>query len=254
MVVLREIKPGRLLRMDDVNELGENTLDKLKKAIEAGDKELALKLADYQFLESKGVHDAMLDWVYVNLDWIGRNYGEEEVAKAVRYMNEVHGSKHPGASGLSALALVQFSAEFCRGHGSGPEEKGDFKAWEEKDRWVMSFDPCGSGGRLARGPKDGTGSRTKPPFNLGKTTKPYPWAWNKVGVPYYCTHCCIWSEIMAIERNGYPTRVTEFPADDPSKPCVWYMYKDPNLIPEKYFTRVGFKKDPSRFKKAPEKK
>jgi len=250
MVVLRELKPGRPMRVeDDLKELGENTLGKLKEAIAQGNKELSLALADYLHLESKTIHDVYTDWSFVNLDFIARNYGEEEVPKALRYTMEVQRRQHPSSSGLSGLPYVKVCAEFMRGHGSGPAELGDFKIWEEEDRWVMSFDPCGSGARMVRGPKDGSGSRVEPPFSLGKTSKPYPWSWSKAGVPYYCAHCCVWSEIMCIEGLGYPMRVTEYPVDDPSKPCLWYLYKDPNLIPEEYFERVGFKKDPSRFKK-----
>jgi hypothetical protein len=35
--------------------------------------------------------------------------------------------------------------------------------------------------------------------------------------------------------------VTEFDPD-PEKPCGWTVYKDPALIPERYFTRLGYKK------------
>ncbi len=235
---------------DDLKELGENTLDKLKEAIERGDREQALALADYLFLEGKGVHDGPGDVIYAMLDWIARNQGEEGIPEALRFARQIlaHG-QFALAANLTQADFLKLYAEYMRGHRSGPGELGDIEIWEEDDRWVLSFDPCGSGGRMARGPQDGSGSRTEPPFNLGKTSSPQPWAWGKVGVPYYCAHCCVWNEIMGIEANGYPSRITEYPADDPSKPCRWYFYKDPNLIPEEYFQRVGFKKDPSRFKR-----
>ncbi len=151
----------------------------------------------------------------------------------------------------SALPLdkVRMNAEGMRAHRSGRNETGDFKVWEEADRYVMEFDPCGSGGRMVRGPCDGTGSRVKPPYDLGRTTKPYPWSWGKANVPYYCAHCCLWNEVMGVETVGYPWKVTECPVDDFEKPCYWYAYKNPDLIPEEYFERIGFKKDPSKFKR-----
>lgn len=251
MVVLRELIPGRPVRMeDDLEELGEHTLGKLKQAITQGNRELALALADYLFLEGKAVHDGAFDWVFADLDWIARNYGEEEIPKVLRYTRHIlYGGQLPVPRGPTGLDFVKGQAHYMRSHRSGPNEMGDIKIWEEKDRWVMVFDPCGSGGRMARGPEDGSGSRLKPPFNLGKTTKPYPWSWGKVGVPYYCLHCCVFNEIMAIEQNGYPSKITECPAEDFTKPCCFYMYKDPTLIPERYFNRVGFKKDPSRFRR-----
>ncbi len=108
----------------------------------------------------------------------------------------------------------------------------------------MVFDPCGSGGRMRRtGEIDKIPPRDGPPFNLGRTKKAWPWSWSKAGVPYYCVHCCIWSEIIPTELNGYPTRVTLW-NEDPEKPCRWAFYKKPDLIPEEYFTRIGMKRDP----------
>ena len=63
-------------------------------------------------------------------------------------------------------------------------------------------------------------------------------------MPYYCIHCCLWREVMDIEKFGYPTRITDCPVEDFTQPCRMYFYKDPDLIPEKYFERVGARKAP----------
>ena len=249
---------GKPMRMEGISELGESTLLKLKEAIRQGNTELATALADYVHQEIKVLHDVFTDWLYADLAYVAKYYGEEAVPKMMRFVREVHdkvGRKRYSVQNVSditnVLDKVRLHAQHWRGHSSGPRELGEVKIWEEPDRYVMEADPCGSGGRMARGPLDGTGSRAEPPFRLGKTTKPYPWSWGKAGVPYYCTHCCLWREVMDIERQGYPSRINEFPVDDFSKPCRWIFYKDPNLIPEEYFERVGFKKDPSKFKRAP---
>jgi hypothetical protein len=143
--------------------------------------------------------------------------------------------------------LVYKYAEFARFHRSGPGEVGNVEIAEEEDRYVFSTDPCGSGGRMRRvGEIDGSPPRTNQPYNLGVTTKAYPWSWGKAGVPYYCVHCCVWSEIITIENKGYSIRITEY-NEDPQGPCKRYFYKKPELIPEEYFTRVGKIKDPSKF-------
>ncbi len=240
----------RVMRVEEVSKLGDNTLGKLIEAIERGDKQLELDLAKYMWTEDKRMHDTYTDWVFADLAWIARNYGEEEVPKVLRFVKET--MDKPLFSMMTAMSTedyVKLFAEFMRAHRGGPGETGDFKIWEEADRYVMEFDPCGSGGRMARGPLNGSGSRIKPPYNLGKTTKAYPWSWNKSGVPYYCVHCCVWGEIVPIEKLGYPSRINECPFDDFSKPSYWYFYKDPNLIPDKYFERVGFKKIPEKFVK-----
>jgi hypothetical protein len=76
---------------------------------------------------------------------------------------------------------------------------------------------------------------------VGTTKKPYPWSWNKSGIPYYCCHCCVYFEIIPIELVGYPIRVHEI-SDDPYAPCIHYYYKKPELIPEKYYKRIGMLK------------
>ena len=81
----------------------------------------------------------------------------------------------------------------------------------------------------------------------GTSKKAYPWTWGKVGIPYYCAHCCLELEILPIELRGYPLAVTEI-SEKPEDPCIHLLYKSPELIPEKYFTRVGKKKDVSKFK------
>jgi len=110
----------------------------------------------------------------------------------------------------------------------------NFSIREEVDKFVVTYDPCGSGGRLQR-------NRT-----VGRTAKPYPWSWGKTGVPYYCCHCCVSWEIIATELNGYPVKITMI-GDGPKDPCVHLFYKKPDLIPEEYFLRIGMKRDVSRF-------
>ena len=230
---------GRIIRKDDLSELGVSTWTKIEEAIQAGRTQEALDLVDYLKIEGKRVHDLLCDAFWGFETYIADNFGEEELYKALRQMLE---SYYKGIQDFTAEEIVQIRAEGMRAHRSGPGEMGNVDIIEEKDRYVITFDPCGSGGRMRR-----TG-RTEPPFNFGKTKKAYPWSWGKTGVPYYCLHCCVWSEILPIEWYGYPLRVTAYP-DNPDDPCAWYIYKKPELIPEEYFTRVGKKKDLSRIKK-----
>jgi hypothetical protein len=242
---------GRPLRVDELNELGDNTIDKLKQVIKSGDQKLALDIAEYLLYEGASLHDTYTDWIFSELDFIAKNYGEEELPKVLRFVRETldkNGAQKKRAKG-NLLLKVQLIAETMRVHRSGREERGNLKIWEEADRYVVESDPCGAGGRMAIGPNDGSGSRIKPPFNLGTTTKPYPWSWSKKGVPYYCLHCCLWQEIIPIEKQGYPARIAECPAPNFDKPCRFYFYKTPEAIPAEYFERVGYKKDPSKFKK-----
>ena len=133
---------------------------------------------------------------------------EEEVEKMLRYARELlMKTAYKGQGKVNPLDNIRLFAEGMRAHRCGPGESGNIKIWEEKDRYVMEFDPCGSGGRQRRtGELDGLPPRNKEPFNLGCTQKAYSWSWGKQNVPYYCLHCSVWHEIMMIERLGYPAK------------------------------------------------
>lgn len=227
------------VRNETLPELGTSTLTRLRESIADARLTDALELANYFLWEGKRLHDLMCDWVYANLDFVGHTLGEEAVYKALRYAGEK--IRRPYVEHIAKLTVeerVFLQAEGMRSHRSGPGEIGDMCIVEEDDRYVMSFDPCGSGGRMRRtGQIDKLPPRTGPPYNFGKTSKPYPWSWSKIGVPYYCLHCCVWSEIQAIEWLGFPFRITDY-EDDPEKPCRFLFYKRPELIPEHFLERI----------------
>ncbi len=240
MVKLEKSKGlGRIIRADDLDELGISTWTKTKEAILAGRTQEALDLVDYNWEEGRRIHDLMCDAFWGFETFIADNLGEEALYKALRQLAEPF---YKGLTKLDPLEFVRLRVETMRAHRSGPRLMGDVTITEEKNRYIITFDPCGSGGRMKRM------GRMKPPYNYGKTRKAYPWSWSKAGVPYYCAHCCVWSEIMPIEWFGYPQRINAY-NDDPNAPCACYIYKEPELIPKEYFTRVGKKKDISKMKK-----
>mgnify|MGYP001573080059 CR=1 FL=1 len=242
----------RKVRLEPWGEIGVSTVTKIKEAINAGRLQEALDLVDYINVESKPIHDLYCDWAYADLDFIANKFGEEQVYHALRYAFNTVGqsSFFKGLLGAKSVEeALQIVAESYRGHHMGPKEEGDITILDKGDRYVLIPEICGSGGRMRMiGVVDGTPPRTGPPYNLGVTKKAYPWSWGKAGVPYYCLHCCVWSEIIATERNGYPARITLY-SEDPYKPCHMVYYKNPEDIPEQFFARIGFKKDVSRMKK-----
>jgi hypothetical protein len=241
---------GRKLRTDDtLEELGRSSWDVLRDLIREDKKEEALEFLNYVQHEGKWLHDLYVDWAWADMDYVSKKYGEEEVEQMMRYARQIlMKTAYRGQGEVSVLDNVRLFAEGMRSHRSGPGESGNIKIWEEPDRYVMEFDPCGSAGRGRRtGELDGIPPRNQEPFNLGCTKKKYPWAWNKLNVPYYCGHCALWHEQMMIELKGIPAKVCEY-NDDPNAPCRWYFYKDPKDIPEEVYTRVGMEK-PDNLKK-----
>jgi hypothetical protein len=217
----------RKMRQDDVPDLAIPTFTLAIEAMRSGKIEEAAELIEYGCAEDTRIHDtfvAIMDAFCTRF----AEFGEEEVEKAWRHRNSRRDQYSlPGELGVDTVlqasveTLVQRGAETQRSH------HGNITVSEERDRYVVRCDPCGSGGRLRRRSKD-----------IGVTKKAYPWSWGRVGVPYYCCHCAIVNEIEPIEARGYPIRVT-IPGDRPEDPCIHYYYKKPELIPEEYFTRVG---------------
>ena len=76
----------------------------------------------------------------------------------------------------SIRRLVLVAAESLKGHLSGPGRMGDIEIHEEETRWVLRFDPCGSG---ARDDAEGMMPRMAPPYKFAVTEQEHDWAWNK---------------------------------------------------------------------------
>jgi len=209
----------REIRQDDVPELAIPTWNLVSEAIQAGRADEALKFLNYGCEESMRLHDNAIGFVSLLLNYLASNFGEEEIEKMLRerYVPRVK-------DWLSTVPDTQGSlyriTESMRGHYS------EFTVTEETDKYVLRFDPCGSGGRLKR------------TSGGGLIKKAYPWSWGKSGISYYCTHCCLLFEIIPIELRGYPIAVIHCPLK-PEDPCIQSYYKKPELVPEKYFTRVG---------------
>jgi hypothetical protein len=233
----------RLIREDDGADLGLPTQEMIIKAIDEGRYEEAKALARYMVPEGKGLHDLFCDWIWDMLTKTAEKDGEEAAYQLCRATQKTWMMRRTwkGLLKMSVEDRVRINAEVMRSHRCGPKQDGEIEIIEEQDRISIKMDPCGSGGRMRRGdPVGGTPSRLGPPYNFGVTKQAHPWSWGRKNVPFYCIHCAI-NEILPIEWGGYPLWVTGY-SDDASKPCYWHFYKKPDLIPDKYFSRLGFEK------------
>jgi hypothetical protein len=198
----------------------------------------------------RGTHDPGADLVYGMLDLVVRHLGEDRIGPLwddlMAPMYETYDvydtANHPWPRSMHRLIVI--AALSLRGHLSGPGRAGSVEVTEEADRWVLRFDPCGTGGRTYRD-DDPAGPRMLPPYDFAVTTEEHDWAWRKKGVCVYCVHCCQLNQRMPISRFGYPTRVVDPPTWPDARSggtCSWSIYKDPSLVPAEAYERVGFKK------------
>ena len=122
--------------------------------------------------------------------------------------------------------LVQIAIEGMHGHLGGPRRRGEVTVTETDERVSMTFEPCGSGGII----------RAQERF--GVTEERHDFAWNEVGVCHYCVHCCVLQQLTPIDTLGYPARVIDPPLQA-GDPCTWTVYRDPSLVPDEAYERVG---------------
>ncbi|MEJ7749044.1 MAG: hypothetical protein WKF56_07055, partial [Candidatus Limnocylindrales bacterium] len=187
-------------------------------------------------------HDRDVDHTYALMSLVKEQLGEPAIRDMYdrvllplfvwRY-EKFDVDKYPWDESLEILMLV--ACEAMRGHLVGPERTGDMELIELEDRFVLRFDPCGSGGRTLRGDTiEGTPPRMQPPYRWTVTEERHSWNHYTPGVCLYCAHCIILMEEMPIDRFGYPVRVIDPPIYDANRTavgeapkCQWQMFKDP---------------------------
>ena len=229
----------RPIRTEGVDELGVGTVRVINDLIDADRKTEAKAMVDYFRTEMLVVHDIYAQYVQDLLVFIANTFGEDQVEKAFRAaLGTWFAERYEAYNKMTLEERVQLTAEGMRCHLDGPERKGDFTLIEEKERFVFQWDPCGSGGAMRR--------RAAAEAREVETAKEaHDWTWGKKGVCLYCSHCSLVNEILPIENFGYPNRITEYP-EKAGDPCTWYIYKNPDDIPEHYYNRIGKTKPPRR--------
>jgi hypothetical protein len=220
-----------------------------EQACLAADREAASGLVDQLRSSWMAVHDRFCDITCALFTLAARELGEPAIGAMwddaigdLYPSRDAYGTeRRPWAESLPLL--LADAAASLRGHLSGPGRTGEVSLREEEDRWVFRFDPCGSGGRTLRADANADGAaRAGAPFGFGVTTGQHDWAWRTEGVCLYCVHCCQLQERAPIARLGYPVRVVEPPVWGTAEPrgyCTWSIYKDPRLVPDEAYRRVG---------------
>jgi len=230
----------RLLDHDATNALAYRAVPALIAAIEGRDIAAGLQCAETVRAQGQLYQDIYTDWCWSIMSYVGRTYGEEEVASLNRdTLLPWYKDRYDRYFALPEEERLQLTVEGMRGHLCGPGRMGDVDVSDHGNRWVIAFDPCGSGGRMRRGdPAGGDPPHTEAPYNFGVSSKAYDWTWGRTGVCYYCAHCAFVNEQLGIDTYGHPIRITEYPESRDDK-CRWIIYKNVDDIPEEYYTRVG---------------
>lgn len=230
------MKKNRVFTDKELKEMGTRTLDLILEAIDADDKDRAKELCHRMYREYQGMHDAYMFWVSGLLTHIYHRYGIDALLEAEL---EAHGIEFRALSKISEKAdfraRVEKLVSDLRGH------LQPITIEEDDEKVCLSMKPCGSGQRLM---VKSAYNAYEPPINLATVEEPHVITYGMKHFPIYCVHCPV-LEMLAIEQLGYPSTIV-FPSERvATEPCHFCIYKDPDAIPEKVYTRLG-KKKPSR--------
>jgi hypothetical protein len=215
-------------------------LDACHAAVDAGDAVgLERQLATVRE-QLRVVHDAQADWCWALLTLLRDQLGEERMDEILRVTEE--GWVAPRYAALAEMTpreIFELTIEGMRGHLGGTDRTGEVRVREDDEKYVLEFDPCGTGGRMRRGdPTRGQAPAAERPELFGTTEGAHDWSWQRKDVCIYCAHCAVVNEILPIEHLGAPMRVTDYP-QRPEDPCRWTIYKAREAVPDEAYRRVG---------------
>lgn len=209
--------------------------DKVLAALDREEGEEAVRQLEHMRYEYRVVHDLFVRWNQDLLTRVAERYGEDAVLESIlRTCESVWIKRFNAWFDWPVMDRVYFTAEGMRSHIVGSRRRGDMTIVEEDDRFVFSFEPCGSCGIMRRGDPETGRAGIQPAGN----TVPTAWSWFRTGVSWYGIHSPIAMEWMWMREGKPPIRPHE--GCDRDHPCRWYVYKEIERTPAAFYERMGF--------------
>lgn len=189
--------------------------EKLIEAIKSGKTEEALRQVNDLYEMFRRVHDSYVNAISLMHGKLAEAKGEEWLEGFTR--DRIYLGWKPIFQTMKNMSPEQRVNMICDIHRSMYSE---FHVEEDDEKFVVAVTGCNNGGRLI---KDSIAKRQN-----ALTKKAYTWCFNKVGVPYYCIHAAIFTEIF--KELGLNIEVQWGKQyDDQGKqidePCKYVIYK-----------------------------
>ena len=229
----------------ELDEFSKDFMGLAMEALERGDIEKAKEWIRRSDQTKDVIHDLYLHWTTALISYIYDNHGEDDAVRAVRdtacygqsgwalpFTNE----KKRLLQEKGLKGYIEFIVDVWRQHSMYPGTVFE----EDDEKITLTMKQCGSGGRLINmGAYEG-------PFAYRRLKKAGPHTWGEENLPVYCSHCSWAHEIAPLMYGGEGAQLwvhaSPFPKK-PGDPCVYYFYKDPKKIPDKYYERIGMTRD-----------
>jgi hypothetical protein len=200
---------------------------RITTAVEAGKDGEARELLRERDRQHQIIHDQFIDIMAGFHTYVGKVFGDQRLEGLFRHAGERQRQGFEKWESLLAEDFVRASADLLKSH------MGNVTVTEDDEKFTITQDPCGSGGRLMReGAYDG-------PDGLYRIEAAQAMTFGKPDFPSYCAHCAVWNNIQCIEWFGYPQWSIDHPAT-PAGPCRIHIYKSPKKIPARYYEQVQY--------------
>lgn len=211
---------------DDLDRRADDALVDLHRAIDDNEAR-AFDIAQRNLREAHiSANDLCVRWVQDLLTTVSEKEGEDAVLAVMEASYErIWRGRYAKWFTLPAHQRLALSGEGMRAHYGGKGRRGDFVVEETDDSYVMSFDPCGTGGVMRRGDRSrGESVAFITKGGRGTTEAPHSWAFTSLDVPYYCAHCPILMEHLPLRDFGQVLRPVLYDADE-FGPTRWVVPK-----------------------------
>jgi hypothetical protein len=194
-------------------------------AVETGRYDEARELLRERDRQHQVIYDQFIEIMAGFHTYVGKVFGDQRLEGLFRHAGERQRQGFEKWESLLAEDFVRASADLLRSH------MGNVTVSEDDEKFTITQDPCGSGGRLMReGAYDGSDG-------LYRIETAQAMTFGKPEFPSFCAHCAVWNNIQCIEWFGYPQWSIDHPAT-PADPCRIHIYKSARKIPARYYEQV----------------
>lgn len=223
----------RVFSQEELDELSMDGLERVRRSIKSGDTEQALADLETLYNNLAFLHDCATCWLSSLLSYVYRNYGVEALKQAELVSHRIEGSlQMPPPESDDFKTVVSHTIRMLSGHVHQPVH-----VEEDDEKVTITVTPCGSGNMtVARGWYD-YGEN-----GIAKVSEATDITWGLEDFPVYCVHCPV-QEMLEVERTGYlkfaHEHELELSKDGKGVQCKYFIYKNRDDIPEKFYERIG---------------
>lgn len=214
------------MEKQELTELSLPLWDRLRRAVREGDTVKVLALIDETQESFKRNRANAGKFVNLALSVLAQRAGEDAIEEVVRTWarETVWPIFGKDTADMSAEEKVRRRAKVCTTlHGV------EVNIEEDAEKFTLRFN-CSSGGVAVK-------------EESRRLKQAHAWACGEQGISFYCTHCLLAFEVMAMERVGHPWWIVS-PPKEFGEQCVQYIYKDTAKIPKTNHRRAARNRPP----------